>query len=121
VCRRARAPDPAARHESALALRNALEAYLERRSAELLADEAERGLERLRAALAGAKPDRKIAYGLFGACRFGFEQAQSRAADEPRSARGLEAAVAAMIEYEIAADDPKSAAALLASLPSPPA
>jgi serine/threonine-protein kinase len=112
------APRPSDRPASALELRRELEAYLERRSAELLADEAERGLERLRAALAGPTPERKVAYGLFGACRFGFEQAMARVADEPRSARGLEAAVATMIDYEIAADDPKSAAALLASLPS---
>ncbi|MDB4970232.1 MAG: Serine/threonine protein kinase PrkC, regulator of stationary phase [Myxococcales bacterium] len=121
ICRRAMAPALDDRPPSALELRRELEAYLERRSAELLADEAERGLERLRAALAGRAPDRKIAYGLFGACRFGFEQAVSRAADEPRSARGLVTAVATMIDYEIAADDAKSAAALLASLPSAPA
>jgi serine/threonine protein kinase len=119
LCARAMAPRPEARPPSALEFRHALEGYLERRGAELLATEAERGLERLTQLLAAERRDRNLVYGLFGACRFGFEQALARSPDASLARHGLERAVEAMVHYELAEDAPKSAAALLASLPSP--
>jgi serine/threonine-protein kinase len=119
ICRRALAVDPNDRPESALALRRELESYLERRSSELILAEAARAVKALEAELLLPKPRRDAAYNLFGACRFGFEQVLSRSPDDAGARNGLSRAVTVLVEHELAADDPKAAAALLASLPSP--
>ncbi len=80
ICNRATARDPAARFESAEALRLALVSYLQHRSAVALADEARERSAALRELLAGSAADAapaelSRAYRLANEARFGFEQA----------------------------------------------
>jgi serine/threonine-protein kinase len=60
-------------------------------------------------------------YGLFGGCRFGYEQALHRSPELLSARSGLVAATVAMVDYELAEHDPKAARALVAGLPDPPA
>jgi len=121
ICRRALDPDPAARPDSALALRRELEESLVRRDAELLVEESELRLLRLVEELDRPQHDRQLVYNLFGAVRFGFEQALDRFHDLLAARAGLVKATIAMIDVELRAGDPKAALTLLHGLSDPPA
>jgi serine/threonine-protein kinase len=125
LCKRALENDPALRPASAQVFRQELEAAMGHRAAELLVDEAERRLSRLADALTqridGKPVDRHLLYGLFGACRFGFEQALARFPDDNAARSGLERAISALVRYELESGDPKAARALLAGLQPVPA
>jgi len=111
------------RYESANAFREAIEDYLQHRNAIRLAEEAERRLEGLRAVVASeGDPNtlRSEAYELFGGCRFGFREALAVWPSYEPPQRGLEEAVRAMVELELAADHPDAASELLAELRDPP-
>jgi hypothetical protein len=122
---RAMAADPAQRFESADALRLALQAYLEHRGSQRLAELARERLEQLLAVLAGAATDpggaREEIHRLFGACRFGFHEALVAWRDNEDARAGLERATVAVAEYEIACDEPRTAVSLLSELDAPPA
>jgi serine/threonine-protein kinase len=122
ICQRALDGDPDARFESAEQLRLAVQGYLQHRGSLQLAGEATQRLDELRAELARPEEqlDRDALYNLFGAARFGFQQALRAWRENETASSGLREATLAMIEHEIAADDPRAAAALLAELQRPP-
>ncbi len=110
--------DPEDRPESALAVRHALELFLEHRGAMAIAAEADKRLVELEGILAGTSHARQIeqAYNVFGECRFGFRQAL-RAWDENEAARtGLRRAIACMVRFEAEHGDARAAALLLSEL-----
>jgi serine/threonine-protein kinase len=119
ICRRALNADPDARFENAQQLRLALQGFLQRRGSALLAREAEQRLQRLQEMLT-AGGERVAVYNLFGECRFGFQQAVKSWRDNAAAHDGLLRATTAMIDYELAAGDPKAARLLAGSLPSLP-
>lgn len=120
ICTRALDADPDARFETPEQLRLAITGYLSRRGATRLATEAERRLERLRAELArpDARARRLILYGLWSECAFGFREALAAwpggAHDAARA--GLARAAEAMVDYELAGNDARAAAALIADI-----
>lgn len=124
IVRRAMHRIPEERYESANAFREDVEDFLEHRNAIRLADEAARRLEALRAVAASEDQDpnamRAEAYELFGGCRFGFREALAVWPSYEVAQRGLEEAVEAMVELELAADHPDAADELLAELREPP-
>lgn len=124
ICRRALAPDPAGRWESAAALRQAIQGFLDHRHSGRLAARAEARLAELRDRLAapGAGAERQLElYRLFGECRFGFRQALESWSGNAAAADGLARATRTMVEHELAAGNVEAAAALLAELDAPPA
>jgi hypothetical protein len=113
--------DPRERPESALAVRHALERFLEHRGAMAIAAEADKRLLELEGILAGPSNPRQIeqAYNVFGECRFGFKQAL-RAWDGNEVARaGLRRAIACMVRFEAEHGDARAAALLYAELDEP--
>ncbi len=124
ICHRALAPDPAARFESADALRHALQAFLDHRSSDGLAARTEARLVDLLARVAtprGGFEEQLEIYRLFGECRFGFRQALESWPGNARAAAGLERATRALVERELAVGNHEAASALLAELERPPA
>jgi serine/threonine-protein kinase len=65
---------------------------------------------------AGAMDNRQLLYNLYGACRFGFLEALNTWSENEDARQGFEQVTLAMIEYELAHEDPRSAAALMADL-----
>ena len=125
LIRRCMAREPSERPASAEEVRLAIRQFLQHRGSAELAATAEQRLGLLGDHL-GARSDtderhRERAYNLFGACRFGFQEALAGWPQNAGAAAGLERAVTLMIEYELAHDDARSAAVLLAALESPPA
>jgi eukaryotic-like serine/threonine-protein kinase len=122
ICQRAMAPDPEHRFASADELRRALLEFSRHRGSTRLARQAqvhaEQMLGLLDATHAGAMDNRQLLYNLYGACRFGFLEALSTWSDNEDARQGFEQVTLAMIEYELAHDDPRSAAALMADLGS---
>ncbi len=121
ICARAMAARPEDRFPTALALRDAIGAWLEHRASITLANEARRRL----ASLAELSPDlhddtaRMARYRLLGECRFGFKQALAIWSDNEAAREGLRAAIEAMIEFELAQGDHRAAAVLLDELEDP--
>jgi eukaryotic-like serine/threonine-protein kinase len=127
IARTAMDPDPDGRFENAEQLRLALRGYLQRRGSARLAEAAERRLDALIAAvegpIAGATADpgrRQELYNLFGAARFGFHEALAGWRDNQAARDGLRRSIEVMVDHELAHDDPRAAAALLAELSHPP-
>jgi serine/threonine-protein kinase len=120
ICQRAMAPDPAHRFASADELRRALLEFSRHRGSARLAQQAQTHAEQMLSLIdttkAGAMDNRQLLYNLYGACRFGFLEALSTWSDNEHARQGLEQVTLAMIEYELAQDDPRSAAALMADL-----
>ena len=123
ICQRALDADPDARFESAEQLRLAVQGYLQHRGSLQLANEAAQRLEELRLELArpAGAVDRDALYNLFGAARFGFQQALRAWRDNETASAGLREATLLLVEHELTADDVRAAAALLAELQHPPA
>jgi serine/threonine-protein kinase len=121
IVRRALARDPRDRFESAEALRLALADYAAHRTAARLGREAERTLDELAklASSGGGAADRPKLAGLFGACRFGFEQSIEGWPENAHAQRGLRRAIEIMIEHEAAYGDADAAAAMLEELDDP--
>jgi hypothetical protein len=120
VCKRAMATSPDDRHPTARELRVDLEAAIAHRDAEKLIDEAVRRVDELQAAITAGRDDAQALYGLFGAARFGFEQALQRSPGEPSARAGLERAVTILVQHEIARLRPQAARSILAALTTPP-
>jgi eukaryotic-like serine/threonine-protein kinase len=117
ICRRALSRDPAHRHASAEELRTALERFREHAAARKLVADAEQRLAVLRALPADA--DGRLAQRTFNECRFGFEQALRIWSDSARAREGIEAAIVAMAERELAAGHIDSAQLLIGELARP--
>ncbi len=108
--------DPEERFESALAVRRAIELFLEHRGATVLAEQAQTKLAELEAILAAEKPEVERAYNVFGECRFGFRQALRAWKDSDMAQLGMRRAVTAMVKFEAAQGDARAAALLLSEL-----
>lgn len=120
ICHRAMARDPRERFSSALALRQALEAFLTHRVSQRMADEASARTLRLRAMLRhGDHPEEDKVHRLFAECRFGFRQALQEWPDNPAARSGLQALLEMMVAHELTEGDPHRARPLLADLPEP--
>ena len=117
ICRRAMSPDPAARYESAEALRLALESFSRRRGATSLAAHASLRLGELRALLGDgyelSPSGQARLHGLFGECRFGYQRALAEWPENQAVARERLDAYTLMIEFELSARRPGAAAVLL--------
>jgi serine/threonine-protein kinase len=116
LCQRAMAADPADRFADAQEMRRALARHLEHRTSLALAAEAAARLDRL---LALGPGERAAARSLYTECRFGFEQALRAWEGNAEAKAGLERAVVAMVELELAAGDPRAAADHAAALAAP--
>jgi len=125
ICTRAMAPRPADRYPSIEALQQALHSYLQHRGSAHLATIAGQRLAELRDHLAAPAEDRgdhrQAVYRLFGACRFGFNEALEAWPDNRVASDGLIEATVAVAEYELADNDPRAALTLLGELAPPPA
>lgn len=125
IARRALAKDPKDRFDSPESLRLAVEAFLRYRGAASLAEHAERRLRELRTLTesSGGKTSRDEAriHGLFGECRFGFDQALDAWPEADSARLGRVDAYLLMIDFELRARRPGAAAALLDELDEPPA
>ena len=124
IIRRALAIGSQDRFESAQELRQAIEAYLSHRAGERLADEARECLSRLedeaRATAPFAQPD--TVHRLFSECHFGFRAALKEWPENEAATGGLAHAFSTMIAWELSAEHPQAAVALLAdaaTLPIP--
>lgn len=123
ICAKAVRRDPATRFTSVAEFRRALEQYAERRPSHDLAAKSQNMLELLRDAVQ-ADPTKTVAQSavrdLFGQCHFGFEHALAIWAGNANASVGLAAAQEMMARWELASENPTSAAALLARLEDPP-
>lgn len=125
VCRTAMKRERQQRYRTAEGLRRAVQSFLERRDSRELATAAHADLVRLEAALKVALQDPEAphadVFDLFGACRFGFKAALRAWPDNTDASEGLERAVRAMIELELARMNARAAENLLNDLPNPSA
>lgn len=124
ITERAMARAPGDRFASATELRDALRAYVRHRGSRRLAWEAKQSLGELLervAQPAGAEDDDLALYNLLGEVRFGY-RAALEAWPENRAARqGLDRALVAIVEHELARGETAAAAALLRDVVEPPA
>jgi tRNA A-37 threonylcarbamoyl transferase component Bud32 len=116
VCKRAIARDPAERFQSADALRVALEAYRDHKTARALCVAADERLVLLRATPFGGVDDDVRAQRLFSECRFGYEMALSSWPESQRARDSLDACIGTMARREVVRGNLASARALLADL-----
>lgn len=133
ICRRAMAPDPADRFESALDLRLAIEAYLRNRASIEVAASALARLAELEVAAAvdptaagadGAAQDaeqglrvRRLGAG----AHFGFRHALDSWPDNPAALRGLQRCLELLADYELRCGNLDAARSHVAELPEPSA
>jgi eukaryotic-like serine/threonine-protein kinase len=123
ICEKAMHRDPGERFQTVEEFRAAVEAYLQHRGSQMLADQAKQSLDELLRALAEKflGEERKLAIShLLGECRFGYRAALSAWSGNIAARRGLDRALVAVIEYELIAGDPGTAAALLCEVSEPP-
>ncbi|MCK6503377.1 hypothetical protein L6R53_08260 [Myxococcota bacterium] len=120
VVRQAMARDPADRFPSVQALRLALQAFLEERTADNLARQAGLQLLALEHDLEAEAPDRQQVYRHFGATRFGFQQALEAWPDHGEAAACLRRALIRMARFELDQGDPRAAQVHLAEVEDPP-
>ncbi|MEL6185299.1 MAG: protein kinase, partial [Myxococcota bacterium] len=120
IARRALAPQPEDRFESAEALRQSVATYLDHRDSERVAQEALGRLDELVAAATERHPDavakRMGLSQAFGACRFGFAEALRTWPDNETAKKGRLRAYETLVRYEAEEGDPKAAAALKAEM-----
>jgi serine/threonine-protein kinase len=123
ICERAMARDPANRYASVDELRVALEEYLRHRGSRKIAWEARQSLDELRRTLESEPPSEERAlavFNLLGECRFGYRAALSAWPENESARKGLDQALLAVIEHELACGDPGAAATLLREVASAP-
>jgi serine/threonine-protein kinase len=123
ICARAMSRDPAARYENAAALRAEVVGYVRHRGSRRIAHEAKQSLLRLLHAIEHEPPgeDRKLAiFNLLGECRFGYRSALSAWPANEAARRGLDRALLAVVDHELAEGDAHAAAALLREVKDPP-
>lgn len=121
VIRRAMAPDPEARFESAEAVRVAIRRFLDHRGSARIAASARRRLVELEQLVEGAGEDVRVAaHDLLGACRAGFSAALDVWRENDDAREGLRRAIEIMTDYELRRGDARAAADLLAQIADPP-
>lgn len=116
ICQQAMSRDPGARPASVEEFRTAIEAYLQHRGSRRLAWEARRSLGKLLATIEGGPPgeERSLAvFNLLGESRFGYRAALEAWPGNEAARKDLDRALLAVVDYELAQDDPRAAAALL--------
>ncbi len=122
ICEKAMGRNPSDRFESAEAVRSALEDYIRHRGSRRLAADAKQSQRELLRTLAEDPPseERTLAvFNLLGECRFGYRAALSAWPENGAAKRGLDRALASVIEYEVAGGDPNAALALLREMSAP--
>jgi serine/threonine-protein kinase len=123
ICRKAMAPAPRDRHDTADALRVALAEYSRQRESLRLTDVAQDRLETLMDAQIESTNDASVGdqqaalYKVFGECRFGFEQALQIDPDNDQARSGLQQVLELMAERELERGAYQAASLLLADLP----
>lgn len=122
ILRRAMHRDPDARFENVEQVRLAVQAFLHHRDAARLAARAEERMEELVARIgrAASIEDREAVYHLFGECRFGFRHALEVWPGNDAARVGLDSAIRAMVEHELALGEPDAARKLLAEMEAAP-
>jgi eukaryotic-like serine/threonine-protein kinase len=123
ICERAMQRDPRNRYASVDELRVAIEDYLRHRGSRKIAWEARQSLDELRRTLETEPPgeERALAvFNLLGECRFGYRAALSAWPENEAARKGLDQALLAVIEHELACGDPGAAATLLREVASAP-
>ena len=123
ICAKAMSRDPAARYESAEAFRLAIDAYLRHRGSRKLAWDAKQSLGRLLHVLESdaAGEERTLAvFNLLGECRFGYRSALSAWPENDAARKGLDRALLAVIDHELAEGDAHAAQSLLREVSSSP-
>ncbi|MFW5739964.1 MAG: serine/threonine-protein kinase, partial [Myxococcota bacterium] len=120
ICNRACARNPADRYPSALAMRDAVKAYLRHRGSIALAESASARLAELERLLndEGAEVGARVRR--FAAeCRFGFTHALKTWPDNPRAVKGLHRTAEALLELELRERNLGAAESLLEELAEP--
>jgi eukaryotic-like serine/threonine-protein kinase len=123
ICERAMQRDPANRYASVDELRVAVEDYLRHRGSRKLAWDAKQSLNALLRALETEPPgeERTLAvFNLLGECRFGYRAALSAWPENEAARKGLDRALLAVVDHELACGDPSAAATLLREVSSAP-
>jgi serine/threonine-protein kinase len=123
ICARAMSREPSDRYPTAEALRLDIEAYLRHRGSRRIASEAKQSLARLVHAIENEPrgEERALAvFNLLGECRFGYRSALSAWPENERARQGLDRALLAVAEYELAEGDPNAAVTLLREVSAPP-
>lgn len=123
ICRRAMSRDPGARFASAEELRVALEEYVRHRGSRKLGFEAKRSLDSLLHVIANEPSGEERALAVFnrlGECRFGYRAALAAWPENEGARKGLDRALLAVIDYELAEGDANAAATLLREVAEPP-
>jgi eukaryotic-like serine/threonine-protein kinase len=122
ICRMAMDPEPGWRFESVEALRLALQGFVQHAGSRRLATQAlartEEFLSLIAKREANASEAAERIQSLFIECRFAFRQALELWPENDQAMAGLDRAVHAMIEYELAQHNPRGAAALLGAIES---
>ncbi len=121
LCTQATSLDPALRPETPLAFRQRLADFLRHKGSIALTDVARQRLAEAREEGEPGDPasERRRRYRLLGECRFGFEQALREWSENAAAKAGLQSCLEAHIEVEIADENPVTARAILAELPTP--
>jgi serine/threonine-protein kinase len=124
ILNRATSRDPAARFDSALALRAALADFRRHRGSTASSDEAAVRLEELRALVEGAEGDgddhERRVHALMAECRFGFQLALRGWKGNEAALLGLARCLELSARHELRRRDVARARALLGELASPP-
>lgn len=120
LVRQAMAKAPEDRLESAEAMRLGIQAHLEERGAEELAEEARAQLEALQQAVLAEEPDEQAVAMHSGAARFGFAQALRAWPGHPDAALGLRETLITLCRHELARGRTGAAELLLSELQDPP-
>lgn len=118
LCNRATSAEPADRPETALALRQEVEHFLDHRGSIQLADEADERLELLRERVANDVPDTGI-LALFREIRFAYLHALRMWPGNQAAERGLQQCLELMTRRALARRDYSFASTLVAELPFP--
>jgi serine/threonine-protein kinase len=120
ICRKAMAPDPADRYQSADEMGSALREFRSHRSSLRLSNRAQHTLETLRHRVS-ADADSAELQELLSACRFGFQSSLEAWKENPEAAKGLGEAIELVAGLELRRGHPKVAASILRELETPSA
>ncbi|MDQ3032518.1 MAG: serine/threonine protein kinase [Myxococcota bacterium] len=124
IANRATAREPAQRFPSADAFRSAIHGFLRHRSSSILAEEARRRVVQMQALVADAhdavERQREIR-DLFGAARFGLEQALEGWPENPIARAGIRDALVTFVRFEIAQRNLAAVESYLEAIEDPPA
>ncbi len=118
LCVQALATEPSERPATAEVFRRAVQAWLEERDADALADAGRAAVPALEAACSAGDP--ALVPTFFAAVRVPCEQALARAPDHPSARATLDEGVLRMVHFELERGTARAAAAWLAEVKSPP-